>query len=87
VHFAGNLLLTRRPAWNLKLVNAGISGDTAADLKQRWQMVSGHDSSLSLGPRLDGATTARRDRSLTPAHPAKKKLHRPTFRRFSYRKD
>jgi len=37
VHFAGNLLLARNPALNLKIVNTGISGDTVIDLKDRWQ--------------------------------------------------
>jgi lysophospholipase L1-like esterase len=37
VHFAGNFLLARNPALNLKIVNTGISGDTVIDLKHRWQ--------------------------------------------------
>ncbi len=37
VHFAGNLLLARNPALDLKIVNTGISGDTLIDLKDRWQ--------------------------------------------------
>jgi len=37
VHFAGNLLLARNPALNLRIVNTGISGDTVIDLKDRWQ--------------------------------------------------
>lgn len=37
VHFAGNLLLARNPALNLKIINTGISGDTVIDLKDRWQ--------------------------------------------------
>jgi acyl-CoA thioesterase-1 len=37
VHFAGNLLLARYPALNLRIVNTGISGDTVMDLKYRWQ--------------------------------------------------
>jgi lysophospholipase L1-like esterase len=37
VHFAGNLLLARYPALNLRIVNTGISGDTVIDLKDRWQ--------------------------------------------------
>jgi len=37
VNFAGNLLLARNPALNLKIVNTGISGDTVVDLKDRWQ--------------------------------------------------
>ncbi len=37
VHFAGNLLLARNPALDLKIVNTGISGDTVIDLKDRWQ--------------------------------------------------
>ncbi len=37
VHFAGNLLLARNPALDLKIVNTGISGDTIIDLEDRWQ--------------------------------------------------
>ncbi|MCU0913078.1 MAG: SGNH/GDSL hydrolase family protein [Planctomycetes bacterium] len=37
VHFAGNLMLARHPELELRMVNAGISGDTIADLKHRWQ--------------------------------------------------
>ncbi len=37
VHFAGNLLLARHPALDLRIVNTGISGDTVIDLKRRWQ--------------------------------------------------
>ncbi len=37
VHFAGNLLLARNPASDLRIVNAGVSGDTVIDLKDRWQ--------------------------------------------------
>jgi lysophospholipase L1-like esterase len=37
VHFAGNLLLARNPALDLRIVNTGISGDTVIDLKDRWQ--------------------------------------------------
>ncbi len=37
VHFAGNFLLARYPALNLRIVNTGISGDTVIDLKNRWQ--------------------------------------------------
>ena len=37
VHFAGNLLLARNPGLNLRIVNAGISGDTAIDVRDRWQ--------------------------------------------------
>ncbi len=37
VHFAGNLLLARNPALDLRVVNTGISGDTVIDLKERWQ--------------------------------------------------
>lgn len=37
VHFAGNLLMARRPGLYLRIVNTGISGDTVLDLKQRWQ--------------------------------------------------
>jgi lysophospholipase L1-like esterase len=37
VHFAGNLLLARNPALDLKIVNTGISGDTVVDLRDRWQ--------------------------------------------------
>jgi acyl-CoA thioesterase-1 len=37
VHFAGNFLRARHPKLDLKLVNAGISGDTVSDLERRWQ--------------------------------------------------
>jgi lysophospholipase L1-like esterase len=37
VHFAGNFLLARHPALNLRIINTGISGDTVIDLKNRWQ--------------------------------------------------
>ncbi len=37
VHFAGNLLLARNPALDLRIVNTGVSGDTVIDLKDRWQ--------------------------------------------------
>jgi lysophospholipase L1-like esterase len=37
VHFAGNLLLARNPALDLKVVNTGVSGDTVTDLGDRWQ--------------------------------------------------
>jgi lysophospholipase L1-like esterase len=37
VHFAGNFLLARHPALDLRIVNTGISGDTVTDVKYRWQ--------------------------------------------------
>ncbi len=37
VHFAGNLLLAKYPALDLKIVNTGVSGDTVLDLRDRWQ--------------------------------------------------
>jgi len=37
VHFAGNLVLARNPALNLKIINTGVSGDAVIDLKDRWQ--------------------------------------------------
>ncbi len=36
VHFAGNFLLAKYPALNLRIVNRGVSGDTVIDLKSRW---------------------------------------------------
>jgi acyl-CoA thioesterase I len=47
VHFAGNLLLARYPALDLKIINTGISGDTIEDLKQRW-----HTDCLAYRPSL-----------------------------------
>jgi len=37
VHFAGNFLLARHPALDLRIVNTGVSGDTITDLENRWQ--------------------------------------------------
>ena len=50
VHFAGNLLLARNAALNLKIVNTGISGDTVIDLKDRWQRdcIAHHPNVLSI---------------------------------------
>ena len=36
VHFAGNLLLAKYPALDLRLINRGISGDTVQDMARRW---------------------------------------------------
>ena len=37
VHFVANFLLGKYPTYNLNILNTGISGDTIADLKGRWQ--------------------------------------------------
>jgi acyl-CoA thioesterase I len=37
VHFVANFLLGKYPAYNLNIINTGISGDTITDLKGRWQ--------------------------------------------------
>ena len=37
VHFVANILLAKYPAYNLKIINRGISGNTIRDLKNRWQ--------------------------------------------------
>ena len=37
VHFVGHLLLARYPQLNLELINRGISGNTIADMAERWQ--------------------------------------------------
>lgn len=37
VHFAANYLLGKYPTYNLNIINTGISGNTIADLKGRWQ--------------------------------------------------
>jgi acyl-CoA thioesterase-1 len=37
VHFAANFLRARHPKLDLKIINAGISGDTVVDLERRWQ--------------------------------------------------
>jgi len=37
VHFIANSLLARYPAYNLNIINRGISGNTIRDLENRWQ--------------------------------------------------
>lgn len=37
VHFAGNLLVSRHPELDLKIINTGINGNTTVDLKKRWE--------------------------------------------------
>jgi hypothetical protein len=37
VHFVANFLLAKYPAYNLNIINRGISGDSVRDLKTRWQ--------------------------------------------------
>jgi lysophospholipase L1-like esterase len=37
VHFVANFLLAKYPAYNLNIINTGISGNTIRDLKSRWQ--------------------------------------------------
>jgi len=37
VHFVANFLLGKYPTYNLNIINTGISGNTIADLKNRWQ--------------------------------------------------
>ncbi len=37
VNFAANALLAKYPAYNLNIINTGISGNTIRDLKNRWQ--------------------------------------------------
>ncbi len=37
VYFVGNLLLAKYPQLNLNIINTGISGNTARDLKSRWE--------------------------------------------------
>ncbi|MBN2020843.1 MAG: SGNH/GDSL hydrolase family protein [Sedimentisphaerales bacterium] len=37
IHFVANFLLAKFPAYNLNIINRGISGNTVRDLKNRWQ--------------------------------------------------
>jgi len=37
VNFVANTLLAKYPAYNLNIINTGISGNTIRDLKNRWQ--------------------------------------------------
>jgi lysophospholipase L1-like esterase len=37
VHFVANMLLAKYPAYNLNIINRGISGNTIRDIESRWQ--------------------------------------------------
>ncbi len=37
VHFVANILLARYPQLNISIINAGVSGNTVRDLKNRWE--------------------------------------------------